>query len=160
MFVFSIRASTIKFFAVLVLTLALLITLVSVGGKSVSAFSSADGTVDFDGVKTNEDRLRFIAQFVPEVSGEAKETVEFSVPADFDRIMCSYNEIQKAQGLDITKYKNKKVTRYTYEIDGYEDYNGPVYINLIIWRGNVIACDISSADPEGFVKPLVKLNRE
>ncbi len=155
MFVYSIRASTIKFFAVIVLTLALLVALISFGNDSVSAFSHKDGTVDFDGIKTNEDRLRFIAQFVPEVSGEAKETVEFSVPADFDRIMRSYNEIQKAQGLDITKYKNKKVTRYTYEIDGYEDYEGPVYINLIVYRGNVIACDISSADPSGFVKPLV-----
>ncbi len=156
MFIYSVRASTLKFFAVIILTVAILITIVAVGGSG-NALAASSGSVDFSGIKTNEDRLEFIRQFVPEVSGEAKESVDFSVPGDFDRILRSYNEIQKAQGLDIAKYKNKKVTRYTYELPSYGDYGEPVYINLIIYRGTVVACDISSADPDGFVKPLLNL---
>lgn len=154
MFVFSIRASSLRFFGVIALTLVLLVAIVLGGAMSAEAVS---GSVDFSGIKTNEDRLAFISQFIPEISGEAKETVEFSVPEDFDRILLSYNEIQKSQGLDITKYKNKKVTRYTYELDSYKDYKEPVFVNLIIYRGTVIACDVSSQDPTGFVKPLVEL---
>lgn len=157
MFIYSVRASSIKFFAVIFLSLTILGALfVATGlGQDAEAISSS---VDFSGVKTNEDRLRFIAQFIPEISGEEKEKKEFSVPESFDRILMSYNEIQKAQGLDITKYKNKKVTRYTYELPSYEDYDGAVFVNLIICRGTVIACDVSSADPKGFVKPLVNLS--
>lgn len=157
MFIYSVRASTIKFFAIIALTLAILVAIVAAGGFEANALSAVSDKIDFSGVKTNEDRLAFISQFIPEIAGEAKESVSFSIPENFDRIMLAYNEIQKAQGLDITKYKNKKVTRYTYEIASYEDYDAPVYINLIVYRNKVIACDISSADPNGFVKPLVSL---
>ena len=157
MFIYSIRASTLRFFAVIILTVAALIAIVAVGNYESQALSASSESVDFSGIKTNEDRLKFISQFVPGVSGEAKESVSFSVPEDFDRIMLSYNEIQKSQGLDITKYKNKKVTRYTYELEKYGEDEVPVFINLIVYRNKIIACDISSQDPTGFVKPLVNL---
>ena len=156
MFVYSIRASTIKFFIVIVLTLAILVGIFAV--SEFTEVSAASQAVNFSGIKTSEDRIEFISQFIPEISGEEVERVEFSIPENFDRVLRSYNEIQKAQGLDVTKYKNKKVVRYTYELPSYEDYNGPVYVNLIIHRNTVIACDVSSLDPDGFVKPLVKLN--
>ncbi len=157
MFIYSVRASSIKLFAVIVLSLALLVGLIAAGGITGAAVSASSDSINFSGIKTNEDRIRFIARFIPEISGDPKEEVEFSVPESFDRIMLSYNEIQKAQGLDITRYKNKKVTRYTYELASYENYDAPVYVNLIVYRGTVIACDVSSADPTGFVKPLVSL---
>ncbi len=156
MFIYSVRASTLRFFAVIILTIAALVTLVVLGGNEATAFTSST-SVDFDGIKTNEDRLKFISQFVTGVSGEPSESVTFSVPENFDRIMLSYNEIQKSQGLDITKYKNKKVTRYTYEVEKWGEDEVPVFINLVIYRNKVIACDISSQDPTGFVKPLVNL---
>ena len=60
------------------------------------------------------------------------------------------------QGLDISKYKNKKVTRYTYLAENYDGYDGDVYVNLILYKNTVIACDISSADPSGFISPLIR----
>ena len=78
------------------------------------------------------------------------------MPESFDRIMLGYNEIQKAQGLDLSGYAKKRITRYTYEMDGYDGYEGTVYVNLLVYRSRVIGCDISSADPEGFVEPLIK----
>ena len=157
MFVYSVRASTVKFFAVIAITLAVVISAIAIG-NSTAITTSAAGGVELGGIKTNEDRLEFIAQFGIEVTGEPKETVSFAVPESFDSIISGYNEIQKSQGLDISKYKNKKVTRYTYEIDGYGDYKGPVFVNLIVYRNTVVACDVSSADPSGFVEPLIKLN--
>ena len=38
-----------------------------------------------------------------------------------------YNEIQKQQGLDLSKYRRKNATRYTMEITNYGEYNGKVY---------------------------------
>ena len=157
MFVYSVRASTIKFFLVIVLTLSLLIGVLVVSDAGEISVSAATDRVDFDGIKTNEDRLKFIEQFGINVSDQAREEVTFSVPESFDRIISGYNEIQKAQGLDLSRYKNKKVTRYTYNVEGFKDYDGEVVVNLIVYRGNVIACDVSSLSPGGFVKPLVSL---
>ena len=155
MFIYSVRASTIRFFAVIALVITCLVLLLAFGdSNSVYASSSS---IDFSGVKTNEDRIAFIGQFGLKVNPELRESEEFRVPENFDRVISGYNEIQKKQGLDLTKYKNKKVTRYTYEVTEYEKYDGEVFVNLIIYKGVIIACDISSADPSGFVSPLVTL---
>ena len=157
MFIYSFRASTLKFFGVIALTLVILVTAIAVGKSGVVA-ASADAKINFGGIETNEERIAFIKQFGVDVSGEAKESVTFTVPENFDSVISGYNELQRSQGLDITKYKNKKVTRYTYETEKYGDYDGAVYVNLIIYKNTVVACDVSSADPTGFVEPLVKLN--
>ncbi len=151
MFVYSFRASTVKFFAVIAFAIVALVGLLLLGGgDSVAAASS---TVDFSGIKTNEDRIAFIEQFGIKVGESETESVEFRIPENFDRVVAGYNEIQKRQGLDMSKYKNKKVTRYTYET---ANYNGSsAYVNLIVYKGSVIACDVSSTSPDGFVHPLL-----
>lgn len=156
MFIYSVRASTIRFFGVIVLMLSLLVGILVFGNSNVSVSASSD-SIKFGSIKTNEDRVGFITQFGISINEEPSETVEFSVPEDFDRIIAGYNEIQKMQGLDLSKYKNKKVTRYTYTVKNYPDYDGEVNVNLIVYRNTVIACDVSSASPDGFVKPLVEL---
>ncbi len=155
MFVYSVRASTVRFFGVIVLTLAVLIGALVIGQSDAVAVSAASG-VDFGGIKTNDDRLAFISSCGIEISGDPKEEVTFRIPDKLEGVLAGYNELQKSQGLDLSKYKNKKVTRYTYEIDGYGDYSGPVCVNLIVFRNKIIACDVSSADPSGFIEPLVK----
>jgi hypothetical protein len=74
-----------------------------------------------------------------------------TIPGEFDKVFVGYNELQKQQGLDLSQYKRKDVTRYTYKITNYKDYNGTVYANLLIYRGRVIGGDICSADVNGFV---------
>ena len=154
MFVYSVRASTIKFFSVIALTLAVLVGILLLGGGNDSVYASS-GSVEFSEIKTNDDRIAFISQFGIKAKSEPVETEEFRVPENFDRVLSGYNEIQKRQGLDVSRYKNKKVIRYTYEV---EDYNGKTaFVNLIVYKGTVIACDISSTDPDGFIEPLIKM---
>ena len=160
MFIYSMRASSVKFFSVIVLTLAVLAGLLVFGrGEDVTVYASSVD-IDFSGIKTNDDRIRFISQFGVKVSGEPIETEEFRVPEDFDRVIAGYNEIQKKQGLNIEKYKNKRVTRYTYAVKNHEMDGKKVedaVVNLIVYKGTVVACDLSSSSPDGFVLPLVNL---
>ena len=153
MFILSVRASSVKFFVIIALTVAILTGLI-VSGSTVSA--AADTEIDFSGVKTEQDRRDFIARCGITLK-EGEEKVEFVMPENFDRVMLGYNEIQKIQGLDLSKYSRKRVTRYTYEVESYPDYGGKVNATLLVYRNRVIGCDISSADPNGFVKPLVKI---
>jgi len=157
MFIYSIRASTIKFFGFIAVTLAVLVGIVIMGGGSAVA-ASGSAEVNFGGIKSNEDRVAFIEQFGIKVDPEATEEVPFAMPDNFDRVILGYNELQKKQGLDLSKYAKKKVTRYTYKVTNY-DSEGDVYANLFVYRSKIVACDICSADPEGFVLPLTLVDR-
>ena len=159
MFVYSIRSSTIKFFGFILLTLVLIIGLAVIGDSTaVSASGSAIG-VDFSGVKSTEERIAFIEQFGIKVDQSSESEQSFKMPDSFDRVILGYNELQKKQGLDLSKYAKKRVTRYTYTVTNY-DCDGEAFVNLFVHRGRVIACDISSADPEGFVIPLTLVERD
>ena len=155
MFICSVRASTVKFFAVLAVCFAVLLGLI-LSGNTALVSASSSGAINLSDIKTEDDRVGFIEQFGLKVKGASTESKSFVIPDNFDRVLAGYNEIQKKQGLDISKYSKKKVTRYTYEIESYEDYDGEVLVNLLIYRNRVIGCDVSSADANGFVKELIK----
>ncbi len=155
MFIYTIRASTIRFFSILLAALVLVGVIFTFAAKS--ATNAVSAMVDFSGIKTEEDRIEFIESQGYTVKRGSEESAEFSVPENFDRIISGYNQIQKSQGLDISKYKNKRVTRYTYTLENYEGSEDTVYVNLIVYKNTVIACDISSLTDGGFVKPLIKL---
>lgn len=156
MFIYSLKASTIKFFAVVCVALATLITLIAFIPVAAvdDVAASADADIDYSGIKTNEDRIKFLAQFGWQVNPEAVQSVEVTIPEDFDKIFTAYNELQKRQGLDLTKFKKKNVQRYTYEITNYDGYDGVVYANILVYRNKVIAGDVCSADTKGFMHGL------
>lgn len=158
MFIYSVRSSSIKFFIFIAVTLALLVGAVLLGEENY-IFTSADGSVNYSGVRDNEDRVAFIESFGLEIEDEPIEEAAFTMPDNFDRVILGYNELQKKQGLDLSKYAKKKVTRYTYRVTNYND-DGEVYANLFIYRSKVIACDVSSASPDGFVLPLTLVSYE
>lgn len=155
MFVYSVRASTIKLFAVIILTFSLLCGVLVYSETKGTFAVSVNEAYNFSDIKTNEDRIEFLAQFGIEVTGEASEE-SFTMPENFDRVLLGYNEIQKAQGFDLSKYAKKKVTRYTYELPSYRDYDGTVYVTILVYRDKVIGGDVSSADPDGFVKGIIE----
>ena len=74
-----------------------------------------------------------------------------TIPREFDKVFAAYNEMQRGQGLDLSTYSGKTVERYTYTVTNYENYEGTVLANLLIYRGRVIGGDICSADTAGFV---------
>ena len=78
----------------------------------------------------------------------------FTMPESLDRVLLSYNEIQKAQGLDLSGYVRKKVKRYTYTVENYKNQDITVYANVIVYRHRVIGGDISASGEGGFVLPF------
>ncbi len=158
MFVYSVRASTLKFFAFVLVTVALLFGIVIYGSSEAALASSGATDINYGGIKTNEDRVAFIENFGIEVEDTASSEKSFKMPDNFDRVIAGYNEIQKSQGLDLSKYANKKVTRYTYKVTNFTDSAKSVYANLFVYRNRIIACDVSSAEPDGFVYALTRID--
>lgn len=157
MFIYSIRASTVKFFGFIALTLLLIVGATVLGPDRVVAAGTGE-VVDFSGIKTREDRIAFIEALGVKVDGDGEEECAFSIPRELDRVILGYNELQKRQGLDLSKYTGKRVTRYTYPVTNYMA-DGEVYVNLFVYRNKIVAADISSADPTGFVTPLLLVDK-
>ena len=171
MFVYSMKASTLKFFAVVCVALAALVALIafvpayagggdtltgavgntSAGNGGTTENGSAATVYRYDKVKSADDAASFLAQFGWTVDAGSAETASVTIPAEFDKVFAGYNELQKAQGLDLSKYKKKTVTRYTFTVTNYEDYEGTVYANVLVYRNRVIGGDICSADVSGFI---------
>ena len=159
MFIYSLRASTLKFFAVVCVALVTLITLIAfipTFDSSGVTSANAAASYNFEKIKTNEDRVDFLAQFGWKVKNDPVESKEVTIPESFDKIFTGYNELQKQQGLDLSKYKSKEVTRYTYEVTNYDGYDGTVYATILVYRNKVIGGDICSADAKGFAHGLIK----
>lgn len=159
MFFYSMRATTVKFFAVVcvaLVTLITLITFVPTYTDPMDTTVSKDSAVNYEKIKTNDERIEFLRQFGYEVKSEPISATEVRIPSEFDKIFLEYNELQKRQGLDLSKYKNKNVMRYTYEITNYEGYDGVVYANMIVYRNRVIGGDVCSADVAGFIHGFEK----
>ncbi len=154
MFIYSVKASSIRFFTVLVLSIALLTTLIVLVPTYEPMSVSASETIHFNKIKTNEDRVNFLAQLGWKVSEKPLEEVLVTIPDEFDAVFLEYNNLQKEVGLDLSRYKRKDVMRYTYEVTGYPGYEGVVYANLLVYKNKVIGGDICSADVNGFVTSL------
>ena len=104
----------------------------------------------YDNISTSEARRAFLAGFGWEIDEEQTEEDAVVIPAKFDTVYEDYNEIQKAQGLDLERYRGKTVMRYTYPVKNYPDYDGTVYATLLIYKDRVIGGDVCSASVDGF----------
>ena len=161
MFVYSMRGGTVKLIGVICVALTVLITLIAfVPTFSIASdpATSAAGNAaySYERVKTAGDAAGFLSQFGWTVSSEPLETKTVTVPSEFDKVFAAYNEIQKAQGLNLLKYRGKEVTRYTFCVTNYPDYEGTVYASVLVYRNRVIGGDICSADVSGFVHGFEK----
>ena len=161
MFIYSMRAGTIKLVGVICVALTVLITLIAfVPTYIVSTQNSADADADvhysFDKIKTASDVAAFLGQFGWKVDATPAEVKTVTIPSEFDKVFSAYNEIQREMGLNLSKYKSKEVTRYTYRVTNYEGYEGTVYANVLVYRNRVIGGDICSADTSGFVHGFEK----
>lgn len=158
MFVISVKSNKLKNLCVIALT-AVIITIGAVYFVSTNADKpvASIGNIQMK-AGNEEERIAFFAQFGYEVKEEPAEVKEVVIPAVFDDVYNNYNEIQKSQNLDLEKYKGARVKHWSYEIvnyPGYEDANGVIRGNILVYNGTVIGCDISSTELQGFMNALL-----
>lgn len=155
MFVYTLRANTLRFFSILGVAVIVLISLIvfvpEYSIATTGTILAQKEEIQYDRIRDNDDRIRFLGQFGWEVSATPVEEAEITIPKEFDKIMKTYNELQKQQGLDLSKFKGKTVVRYTYEITNYPNAEGTVYANVIVFKKRVIGGDICSSDVNGFI---------
>lgn len=154
MFIKTLRSNTIKFVSVTVLSVLVVAALVLFVPTYESAAASTD--ISYQKVYSNSDRIDFLSQFGWNVAQTPIEEIEVTIPDEFDAVYVGYNDIQRAQGLNLAKYKGKEAVRYTYEVTNYKDYDGIVYVNMLVYRNKIIGGNICSADTAGFIHGFEK----
>ena len=149
MFVFTLKWN--KKIAILIIlaaaiVLCALIVTIGRGGNSNSAGTSK--------VKTNEDRIMFLADCGWEVDQNPIEEKKVIIPKEFSKIYATYNNLQIEQGYDLSKFCGLEVTIYTYKIKNYSGYLGDVVAELYVLNYEVIGGDVHSLALDGFMHGL------
>ena len=79
------------------------------------------------------------------------DIAEVTVPQKFDSVYEKYNDVQRAQGLNLKRYAGKRLTRYTYKINNYGETSGDVFANILIYKDNVVAGDVYGTGVNSFL---------
>lgn len=157
MFVLSMRMSKIKVIGAMLIVFVIAIgcvfyikTVANVKAKDSGTTVNLDGKISYV-AKSAQDKIKFINSFGWQVSDEPKEIVEVVIPNEFDDVYNQYNEIQKQQGLNLEKYKGKRVKRWTYTVTNYPDVPDNVVLNLLVYDNRIIGGDVSCIKLDGFM---------
>lgn len=155
MFVYTMKASGIKFFAVIALSVAVLATAIAILPSVSAASDVASVSTNYKNIATEEDMVNFLSQFGYETESKPVKTFEIEIPKEFNSVFEEYNEIQRAQGLNLKRYAGKDATVYVFKITNYE-YEGEVFATIFVRNERIIGGDICSKDNEGFVHGFQK----
>lgn len=152
MFIVSVKPKkkTVIIISVIAAIIVPLIMRITVCSTAPSRTTGEKGTYSLE-AEGNAGRIAFLEQFGWKTAGKASKTEEIVIPSEFNETYTSYNELQKQQGLDLTKYSGEKCTKYTYKILNY-DGNNKIVANLLIIDSKVIGGDISETKKDGFMQ--------
>ncbi len=134
---------------------AILIAIVLIAGSGDRSENNAAETAALSAVvKNNEQRVNYLKALGWEVEPTVMEQQKIVIPRSFTDVYKKYNEIQLAQGFDLSKYGGVEAMRYTYRILNHPHATGTVVADIIVYKNEVIAGDIQSNALDGFMAGL------
>ncbi|MBR4123824.1 MAG: DUF4830 domain-containing protein [Clostridia bacterium] len=111
-----------------------------------SVFSVKNERIDGS---TNQKRVEYIKNLGFEVDDADVAFKQTVIPQKFDNVYKQYNSLQKKSGFDLSKYKSKTVTVYTYPL-----VSGNREAHIIIYNGVVIGGDVAEISADGSMSAL------
>ena len=114
-------------------------------------FGRTQGKAD---LRSLEGRERFLREkgWEIELGSEQHKTVR--IPTSLDSVLSDYNEIQLAQGCDLSQYLGQSCEQYSYRVTNYPDPGQTVLATLYVRTGKLIAGDVHSTALDGFMQGL------
>ena len=104
--------------------------------------TAAAATVSPKGIKSEEDRVAYLADWGWQVSPQAVLVEELELPEEFGPEYSQYLELQTGQGFDLGKYAGKRVRRYTYEVLNYPTGETGVVAHLLVCKNRVVGGEV------------------
>ena len=158
MVIMTAKVSKSKLIAIALIVLVAVILLVvclTNSGKSGSAPAAENAAQAAPSeLKTNDDRVAYLASYGWEVAQEPIQTQEVRIPTEPSEVFERYNDLQVSQGFDLHNYAGKSVKRYVYQISNYPDTEDTYYATLLVYKNAVIGGDVSSSAQGGVMHSL------
>ncbi len=107
-----------------------------------------------DVASTTEKRTAFLAECGWEVDPASEQAQEILIPEHFSPVYESYNDLQRQQGYDLSKFCGRTCTLYTYTVTNYQDKEQTVLADLYIYKNQVVGGDVHSTNLNGFMVGL------
>lgn len=104
--------------------------------------------------ETNEQRLAYLTSLGWEVSEQPIETLSITLGETLEEPYLSYNDLQRSQGFDLTRYCGQTLSRYTYVVTNYPGRPQSCQLDLYVCEGVVAAGDIVCTGENGFMAGL------
>ena len=117
---------------------------------SVAVWGSGLKVSYIDG-STHAKRMFYINSLNVEVSEEEFTSKKTVIPQKFGNVYVKYNNLQKEAGFDLSDYKGKNITVYSYPTA-----DGEKILTLLVHEGKIIGGDIAETKIDGEMKSLRK----
>lgn len=125
----------------------LLVLILLLGGNG-------DKTAAGAGLSSNDARVQYLKGLGWDVSASPAESGQVRIPSKTTEVYERYNDLQKAQGFDLTNFAGKTVMRYVYKVNNYPGATDPVYATLLVYKGQLIGGDITDTAAGGSIRSL------
>lgn len=104
-----------------------------------------------DVASTTEKRVDFLADCGWQVDPASEQAQQILIPDHFTPVYEKYNDLQRQQGYDLTKFTGRTCLLYTYSVMNYPDKEQTVIADLYVYKNQVIGGDIHSTNMNGFM---------
>ena len=103
---------------------------------------------------TDGERAAYLASLGWEVDAEPLEALRLTLPETMEEPYRSYNDLQRAQGFDLTPYLGKTLERYAYRVRNYPERPDGCQLDLYVYQGRIVAGDVVCTGAGGFIDTL------
>ena len=100
--------------------------------------------------------VSFLAAHGWTADASACEKTAVQIPERFGAVYENYNEIQLAQGFDLSPCRGRVLTRYTFPVtDPPDDAEGPVLANVFFDGDAIVAADLCAVGINGWIRGVI-----
>ena len=140
----------------LILAIGMLVGLTGTKEPEDTPTAATAATTATPHAASNDERVKFLTDFGWDVTASPTESMQVRIPSQSSEVYDRYNELQKSQGYDLSKYAGKTVMRYVYLINNYPGATQPVYATLLVCKDQIIGGDITDSSPNGTVQGFAR----
>ena len=146
MMVMTAKVDLKKILLALAAVAVLILALIALLGGGEARETSAPA------ISNNDARVKFLTDLGWDVTTSPVESSQVRIPEAGSEVFNRYNNLQKSQGYDLSKFAGKRVMRYVYKINNYPGATEPVYATLLIYKNAVIGGDVTNSAANGPIR--------
>jgi hypothetical protein len=153
MFMYTAKFNRKKAVAAVLILAAALCAIIIIAGRLRGANDSAERALAAV-VRNNKQRVEYLESLGWRVDENAVDEQKVKIPVTFSDVYLKYNALQMAQGFDLSRYGGLEATRYTYKVINHPSSADDIVADIIVYKDKVIAGDVQSCAPDGFMNGL------